>query len=224
MLFGNGFDIVSVLYAAIPILWALTVHEFAHAWMAHKCGDDTALYSGRVTLNPLAHLDPFGTLAFFLAGFGWAKPVPVNPYNFRNPKRDDNLVSLAGVSANLISAIVFAVVLRVMLVTLDGVSTSPSIDRFINTLASVLLLSVYFNLVLMFFNLIPIPPLDGSHVLANMLPWNAREWYNMNIARNGPFILLALIFLPRFFGFSILGPIIGGPVTFLAQVLTGFRF
>jgi len=221
LLFGNGLDIASLLYAAIPILWALTFHEFAHAWMAHKCGDDTALYSGRVTLNPLAHLDLFGTLAFFLAGFGWAKPVPVNPHNFRNYRRDDILVSLAGVGANLLSAIVFSLILRLMLAFGGHAFLN---NGFVQTLSSILMLSVYFNLVLMFFNLIPIPPLDGSHVLANMLSWRAREWYNMNVVRNGPFILLAIIFLPRFLlGYSLLGTIIGRPVLIATRFLTGLQ-
>jgi len=202
--------------------------------MAHKCGDDTALYSGRLTLNPLAHLDLFGTLAFFLVHVGWAKPVPVNPNNFRNYKRDDILVSVAGVGANLISAVLFALIFRVLLSAFpaEAVAALYYLDRgiriqgvgspLIASLIVVLLIAVSFNLVLLFFNLIPIPPLDGSHVLKQMLPWSAREWYEVNIARNGMFILLALIFLlPMMFGFSILDIIIGTPVAVLTQLLTG---
>jgi len=184
----------------------LTIHEFAHGWVAHKCGDDTALYAGRLTLNPLAHLDLFGTIAFIIAGFGWAKPVPVNPYNFRNPRRDDILVSLAGVTANFLSAVGFSLVLRV-LAALPGASLGV-------TLQVVLFHSIFFNLLLMFFNLIPIPPLDGSHVLRELLPWDLRARYD-EMRPYAPFMLLALIFLGR----PLLRFLIWEPTQFIAELL-----
>ena len=177
-----------MMLRALPILWAITIHEFAHGWVAHKCGDDTALHAGRLTLNPLAHLDPFGTLCFLIAGFGWAKPVPVNPYNFRNPRRDDILVSVAGVCANLLSALAFALIL----------------------------------LVLIFFNLIPIPPLDGSHVLEQFLPWGLRERYNRDIKPYGMFILMGLIFILPMLGFDVLGYIIWRPTLLVSRALLGY--
>ena len=203
-IFGRTtYDIITAVPA---ILWALTIHEFAHGWVAHKCGDDTALHAGRLTLNPLAHLDLFGTIAFIIMGFGWAKPVPVNPHNFRKPRRDDILVSLAGVTANLLSAVGFSLVLRVLL------ALPPT--KLISMLQVVVLQSIFFNLVLLFFNLIPIPPLDGSHVLRELLPWDLRARYD-EMRPYAPFMLLALIFLGR----PLLNLLIWRPSQFLADLL-----
>lgn len=205
----------------------MTIHEFAHGWVAHKCGDDTALHAGRLTLNPLAHLDLFGTLCFLIAGFGWAKPVPVNPYNFRNPRRDDILVSLAGVCANLLSALAFALILR-------AVVTSYGYERlliealngritFTHTLVALLETCVFINLILIFFNLIPVPPLDGSHVLEQFLPWDLRERYNREIRPYGMFILMGLIFILPMLGFNVLRYIIWVPTRFIEDALQGER-
>ena len=184
------------------ILWALTIHEWAHAWVAHKCGDDTALFEGRLTLNPLAHLDPIGTLMLLFAGFGWAKPVPVNRYNFRYPSRDDILVSLGGVTANLLSAIAFAVIF-VALKRVPGYYTLKGMLNF----------AVYINLVLLFFNVIPIPPLDGSHVLHSYLPYRLQVRYEQ-LYPYAPFILIALI-ITRATVF-----LVGVPATLLGELLT----
>jgi len=188
--------------SAPVFLWALTIHEFAHAWVAHKCGDDTALYEGRVSLNPLVHLDPIGTICMLFARFGWAKPVPVNPYNLRNYKRDDILVSIAGVAANLINAIAFAIIFGLL------VRFSPRSGLFLE-MAS---FGVIGNLGLMFFNLIPIPPLDGSHVLYQMLPTEMKPGYRQ-IAPYGQFILIALILM------GVTSFIIGVPVAYLTSFL-----
>jgi Zn-dependent protease len=198
-----------ILLRALPILWAVTIHEYAHGWMAHKCGDDTALYQGRLTLNPLAHLDLFGTLCFFLVGFGWAKPVPVNPYNYRHPSRDDILVSIAGVCANFLSALAFAAVYRLIIAFAAGTALANE------TMLEVLKIAVTFNLVLIFFNLIPIPPLDGSHVLAQLLPLHLTDWYNRTIVPYGPFILMGLVFLGR----GLLFYIISVPTALLMYLL-----
>ena len=201
-------NLSDLLLKAVPILWALTVHECAHAWVAYKCGDSTALYKGRVSLNPLAHLDVFGTIAFFLAGFGWAKPVPVNPYNFRYPSRDSILVSIAGVTANLLSALAFAGIFRLL------PDPSPGTLGVIRTIC---FLSVVMNLSLLFFNLIPLPPLDGSHVLEELLPWRIKERFWYQFVQYGPFLLLGLVFL----GGPLLGYIIGTPVWFITRHLLG---
>lgn len=177
--------------------------------MAHKCGDDTALYQGRLTLNPLAHLDPFGTLCFFLVGFGWAKPVPVNPYNYRHPSRDDILVSIAGVCANFLSALAFAVVFRLIIAFGAG---TPLANL---TMLKLLMMAVRINLILIFFNLLPIPPLDGSHVLAQLLPLHMADWYNRNVVPYGHFILMGLVFLGR----GLLWTIIGVPTDLLTRLL-----
>jgi len=152
---------------SLPIfLLAITLHEVGHAWVAYKCGDDTAKRLGRVTLSPIAHLDPLGSLMFVISsfagvGFGWAKPVPVAVERLRNPRRDDILVSLAGVTANLLQAIAWSVLFRLSRVYLTG-SLGAAIVTFC-------FLGVVVNVVLMVFNLLPIPPLDGSHVALNLL-------------------------------------------------------
>lgn len=152
---------------SLPIfLLAITLHEVGHAWVAYKCGDDTAKRLGRVTLSPIAHLDPLGSLMFVISsftyvGFGWAKPVPVAVERLRNPRRDDILVSLAGVTANLLQAIAWSVLFRLGRVYLTG-SLGSAIVTFC-------FLGVFVNVMLMVFNLLPIPPLDGSHVALNLL-------------------------------------------------------
>lgn len=196
-------------------MWAITIHEFAHGWVAHKCGDDTALYAGRLTLNPLAHLDLFGTLCFLIMGLGWAKPVPVNPYNFRNPRRDDILVSLAGVSANFLSAVAFAVVFRL-------VWQLGPISRTGETVLGLLAMAVQINIVLIIFNIIPIPPLDGSHVLEQLLPWNLREVYNREIKPYGMFILIGMILILPRLGLDIFGYIIVRPTLVVTGALLGY--
>ena len=152
---------------SLPIfLLAITLHEVGHAWVAYKCGDDTAKRLGRVTLSPIPHLDPLGSLMFVISsfagvGFGWAKPVPVAVERLRHPRRDDILVSLAGVTANLLQAIAWSVLFRLGRVYLTG-SLGSAIVTFC-------FLGVFVNVMLMVFNLLPIPPLDGSHVALNLL-------------------------------------------------------
>jgi len=181
------------LIISLPVLlWSLTVHEWAHAWSAHKCGDDTALYEGRVSLNPLVHLDPIGTLFIIVSffgngfGFGWAKPVPVNHFNFRYPSRDDIIVSLAGVTANLLNALFFAAVFQLL--------RRVEASQWIAVPLIMAQVGVFTNLALMFFNLIPIPPLDGSHVLHAYLPYHLQREYD-RIAPYGLFILFGLIII-----------------------------
>lgn len=157
----------------IAFLISAAFHEFAHAWSAYQLGDDTAARHGRMTVNPLVHIDPVGLifLIFMCAsgvGFGWAKPVPVNPYNFRNPRRDGMLVSLAGPVTNIIIAIVFVIVFRLFADQLVG---EP------NPIGRLLGIFLVLNVVLAAFNLIPIYPLDGSHIVAGLLPENlAQAW------------------------------------------------
>jgi len=159
---------ITRLIVTLPVfLLAITLHEVAHAWVAYKCGDDTAKLAGRLTLSPIAHLDPVGSLLFIISnfmmgiGFGWAKPVPVNPLRFRHWRRDDILVSLAGVAANLLQAIAWAILLRLTEAYLTG--------TFGRSVATLCLFGVAINVLLMMFNLLPIPPLDGSHIAFNLL-------------------------------------------------------
>jgi len=148
---------IRFVYFAVSILAAITVHEFSHAWVANYLGDPTAQKAGRVTLNPLAHLDAFGTIMLLLVGFGWGKPVPLNPNNFKNPKLGSALTGLAGPLSNLLFAFLLVMIYRLV----------PNMNSGIVLLICYL---INFNLVLMLFNLLPIPPLDGSHLLAVWFP------------------------------------------------------
>ncbi len=161
------FDIYSLVLMIIPVLMGLTVHEYAHALAAYHLGDNTAKLEGRLTLNPLAHLDPIGTLMlFFSRMIGWAKPVPFNPANFRNPVRDTTLVALAGPVSNFVLAIVLSLSFKIL--NLAGLFTLIPIGR---ELAFIFQLTIFINISLGFFNLIPLPPLDGFKVLSYFLPF-----------------------------------------------------
>jgi len=168
------FDLQRVLLALPVLLLSLTAHEFAHAWVALKQGDDTAYMLGRVTLDPRAHLDPIGSLLFPIMAIGsglpllgWAKPVPTNPRKYRNYTRGDILVSLAGVAANLVLALLFALLALLVVLLARGVANPP---QALETLLLMIQMGVAANVALIFFNLLPIPPLDGSHVLYHLLP------------------------------------------------------
>ena len=212
------FNITELLIRAPVVLFSLTIHEFMHAWTAWKCGDDTALRQGRVSLNPLHHLDPLGTICLFFAPIGWAKPVPVNPYNYENPKRDEILVSGAGVAANLAVGILCALVLRVFGGTILG------IDQVGKILFMMLLYGCLLNFGLAVFNLLPIFPLDGSHILKELLPGElAMRFAELN--RYGVFLLIGVIVVNNrvhvpFLGYPDVTPL-SIPLVALMQVFAG---
>ncbi len=192
------------------ILVALSLHEFSHAFAAFKCGDDTAKHSGRLTLNPLAHLDPIGTLCLMFAPIGWAKPVPVNPMNFRNPRKDDIKVAIAGPGSNLLLAMVSFILLKLFLMTFA--EPAP-------VLVMMLYISLVINFALMLFNLLPLFPLDGSHVVQNLLKYPHSEAF-ARFSQKAPLVLMGIIFFDFFIlsntlGFSILGTIFRFPSEFL---------
>ena len=184
------------------IIIAITIHEFSHALVAKLQGDSTAELEGRVTLNPLSHVDPMGFLVLVLFGFGWGKPVPFNPYNLKAKRWGPALVSLAGPASNLIGVIFFGLVFRLVL----QIGNLPA-DNLLHT---VLACSVQFNVVLMLFNLLPIPPLDGSKLLS-LLPQQF-EGLVEGLQRYGFVILLFVIF----FGQNVLGTVF--------QAVEGFVF
>ncbi len=184
----------------LPVLvFSVVLHEVAHGWVALKQGDDTALRAGRLTLNPVPHIDLFGSiivpaLLWLAPGhvlFGWAKPVPVDPRLYRNLRRGDILVSLAGIATNLLLAVGFTL-LAMLLVYLAGLL--PPLRSFLTVAAGMARIGILLNLILAFFNLIPLPPLDGSHVLAQLLPVRLRMPYR-RLGGYGLLILMAVLFL-----------------------------
>ena len=185
MLFSGGFSaswFLNLLYSLPAILIALSFHEFAHAWMANKMGDPTAKNLGRLTLDPVKHLDLIGTICLILFRFGWAKPVPINPRNFRKPKRDEVLVSLAGVFMNLLVAFIATGVYIALLVA--GVTS----EVVLSIIQPIIMINIY----LAIFNLIPIPPLDGFHIISALFIRKAGQVVNI-LYRYGFIILLVLL-------------------------------
>lgn len=180
-------EITTYILIAPPILLALAFHEFAHGWVADKLGDPTARLAGRLTMNPLAHLDIIGTIMLFLVQMGWAKPVPINPYNLRNPRRDTILVSVAGVTANMIMAACWGLVIRLW-------NTGGPFQAFTlpQPITLMVVYGVVINLSLAIFNLIPIPPLDGSRILGGLLPARLENEYR-KLDRLGPILVLVLV-------------------------------
>lgn len=180
------------ILSAPAILFGLTIHEFSHALVAWKLGDPTARNLGRLTMNPLKHLDPIGTIAIFIFRFGWARPVPIDPTYFRHPARDMALSSLAGPAANVATALVAGLVSRVFALLHVGGFPALLVNYF-----------VLFNLILCFFNLIPIPPLDGSRLVYYFLPADLAARY-AQLERYGFMILLGIILIGQLTGISLL--------------------
>lgn len=203
-----GSDFIQRALVGIPVLFfSLTVHEYFHAWSALKFGDTTARDQGRLTLHPLAHLDFMGVVVMIISGFrfGWAKPVPVNPYNLRNPRVADFWISIAGPLSNLGLAVIAATILRLV-----WAATHTTNEYVLNLLYA----GVTINLALAFFNLIPLFPLDGSHILRSLLP----ESYGPSLdklERFSPVLLILLVFSGG------LWYIIGPPVMLLRNLLIG---
>ncbi len=175
----------------VPALLAVTFHELAHGFAADRCGDPTARLLGRLTINPLRHLDPIGTLALLVFGFGWARPVPVNPENLRRIRTDMIWVALAGPGANLMLAIFCALVLRWAGPLQQAAAAAPGGMSFWEPISLMAAFGLYINVILMLFNLLPIPPLDGGRVLVSLLP----ERLASALRRIEPFGLLIIIFL-----------------------------
>ncbi|MEO0089336.1 MAG: site-2 protease family protein [candidate division WOR-3 bacterium] len=200
-------DARTLIISAPAILFGLSFHEFMHAYVAYKLGDPTAKFAGRLTLNPLKHLDLIGTIALFFFRIGWAKPVPINPYNFSDMKKGVILTSLAGPAANFFLAMVFGILYRLIN------PTSLFLKLFLTSF-------VIYNLILAFFNLLPIPPLDGSKIFMYILPYKYRERY-MEIESYGFYILIGLIFLGSLIGIPILWRIISPFINFFYQIFTG---
>ncbi len=214
-----GIDIPTLIARIIVLLIAFTVHELAHAVVADRLGDDTARRMGRITLNPLVHLDPLGTLLLLFSGFGWAKPVMVNPMQLRgNPRTAMAIVAVAGPISNLVMAGLGAIPFQLGLVD----ATLSSSSAILPSAGYLLVEFVWINVILALFNMIPLAPLDGSKVLSGILP--AELAYQLRaVDQYGPILLLALIFVPRYFGAmpDVIGLLIGGPARSLTFLLLG---
>ncbi|MGD0941408.1 MAG: site-2 protease family protein [Terracidiphilus sp.] len=218
------------VFEFVILLLSLTVHECAHAWTASRLGDQTARMMGRISLNPMDHIDPIGTLLIpgiaifgpliglgFLGGFifGWAKPVPIISRNFKNYRRDDILVSMAGPVSNLLLAVVAFFGLAAVLFTETHLpeGADPSVAQ--QAFGMLCNIGLQLNLVLCIFNLIPVPPLDGSHVMRQFLPYNAVQVYD-RITGIASYILLILV--ARFVLGAVMHPVLGLAYSLLAHI------
>lgn len=190
---------------AVVLVVAITVHEFAHAWVADYLGDPTPRSQGRVTLDPRAHLDPIGTIMIFLIGFGWGKPVMFDPYNLKDPTKEAAIIAFAGPASNLIIALILALVIPFG--SLLGISEAA--------LGTILFYSVFYNIMLAVFNLIPIHPLDGGKIAVALLPAELALEFDDFMRRYGMFLLIALI-LPLFNGISAISALILPIINFLS--------
>jgi len=206
--FNNPIEFIGVL---IAFLIAITVHEVSHGYAADRLGDPTARVMGRLTFNPLAHLDLFGTLMILFAPFGWAKPVPFDPFNLKNPRRDTALISLAGPAANLLTAIVVSLILRLVMPMTGGFSVIPFFLQII----------ILLNVNLSIFNLIPIFPLDGFHIVEGLLPEDAaRQWHQLESLG---FIMILVLVFPLFGSspvLSIIQPVINSILNLLIPTVS----
>jgi Zn-dependent protease len=202
-----NFDITEWMVKIPVLLFAITIHEYAHGKAALSLGDPTARDMGRLSYNPIRHIDPLGALCLFLFNFGWAKPVPVNPRYFQNPRRDTILMSLSGPLANLSAAMVAGLFARYFLLPFAPYQQALAYLVLMNTGLAV-------------FNLLPLPPLDGAHVLENLLPPRLALSYR-RVFRYGPIIILAVVLLDNFAHTGILGRILVSPILHIAHLFAG---
>ncbi|MFO8006612.1 MAG: site-2 protease family protein [Candidatus Brocadiia bacterium] len=209
------FDPFMALFRFLALLPALVGHEFAHAWSADRLGDPTPRMQGRLTLNPLAHLDPLGTLMILFAPIGWAKPVQVNPLNFRDPARGMMLSTACGPGSNLAQGLVVGLALRGLLAYLPVQNVQG------NPLVGYLAILVMINFVLAVFNLIPLGPLDGHHIMEYYLPYPANESYRRFNHQYGMFILFGLILASFVLRLPLLTYVILLPASLLGRLVVG---
>jgi Zn-dependent protease len=224
---------MSESFYIIPVLlFSVVIHEMAHGWMALRLGDPTARDMGRLTFNPIPHIDPVGSIivplfSLLMAGrvfIAWARPVPVNPFNFSNIRRDDMLVSLVGPVSNLLTAFACSVAAVILGVTVPLI-TKLNVGLLVELWKFLLMMffgGVYLNITLAVFNLIPVPPLDGSHVLASFLPDDLADGFR-RIGFFGIFLLLILLRVPAFSAFfgAVIGVVAAPYSLFMAHFLSG---
>ena len=220
----SGFFRLTVL-VVFALITAVTVHEFSHALVATGLGDNTARRFGRLSLNPMRHLDPGGSIMMLIAGFGWGKPVPVDPRQLSRGHTDTALVAAAGPLSNLIFAFLLAIPFKLGILVPAGLSLDRAAHvmtgGFSNGIADILALVIFFNLLLGIFNLLPLAPLDGSRVMAGFVPREHVSAYN-KLQRSGPGLLVAIIMLDYALGLGVLWGIIGPVVRTLTTIATGY--
>ena len=207
MLF-RGLPLEYLIILAPVLLFSLCFHEFSHAYIANKLGDNTAKRLGRLNISPLNHLDPMGTFMLLIVGFGWAKPVPVNPYNLKNPKKDMMLIAAAGPISNLILALIGSLLMRFLPYSI------------ISSFLEVFYLFIYINIALAIFNLIPLPPLDGSQIISGLVPYHKQNLLN-KIHQYGPNILMGLIFIGIFTKINIIHIVMSPFINFFLYLFLG---
>lgn len=205
--------LMSTLVFIPGIVIGLSFHEFAHAYVAYKCGDDTPKLQNRVTLNPGAHIDPVGLIALVFIGFGWGRPVMINPLNFKNRRRDEFLVAIAGVTLNFVLAFLFLLILKI----LYGVALEFMLSPMGGILHEIILNAVFINIVLMVFNLLPVPPLDGFNIITQVFNLKYTDFY-YRIYDKGFLILMFLIV------FNITGMVLSPMVSKIFGMMVGILF
>jgi Zn-dependent protease len=200
-MFGSSFNLLDFVFGLAALIVAITIHEYSHAWAAEHLGDPTPRLQGRLTLNPLAHLDPIGTIMLILVRFGWGKPVQFDPFNLRNPRRDGALISFAGPVSNMLMATICSIFVRILPMTIFSVLLEEI---------------VFMNVMLGIFNLVPIHPLDGFKIVEGILPEEqAHEWHGLE--RYGMFFLIFLLF-PIFGGTAPIARIISPVINFFLNI------
>ena len=206
----------NIVYLVPILLISLTIHEFSHGMMAHLLGDDTAKSQGRLTFNPLKHLDPMGVVFFLIMHFGWAKPVPVDPRNLKDPHRDMLFIAAAGPASNMTLALLFGFILGFIGQSWGPIEQMPSIQQYA---IGFLWWGIYCNVGLVVLNMLPLFPLDGSSVLKGLLPRRMAMKLE-GLDKFGAIALLAAVLLDNFAGTRILGTILGLPIEFMVKSIT----
>jgi Zn-dependent protease len=217
-MFGADFEISTIVARIIVLLIAFTIHELAHAVSADYLGDPTPRRQGRITLNPIAHLDPIGAIALVLVGFGWAKPVMVNPAYMRgNPRTNMAIVAAMGPISNVLMALLAVIPVRLGLVAM---TSQPAAGGFFPSFDYLIFEFIWINLILAFFNLIPLPPLDGSKILTGIVP-DQLAYPLLRLEQYGPLLLMAIIFILPSVGLDVMQPLVVQPSIWLFRLLAG---
>lgn len=212
--FSNPLEwFMSIMYMLPGIVIGLSFHEFGHAFVAYKLGDNTPKLQGRVTLNPLAHIDPIGFIALMFIGFGWGRPVQINPYNFKNQRRDEFLVGIAGVTINFINAVIFAGIIKLIFIYAGSFANS----YMGSVVVDIFTYAIMINIVLMVFNLLPVPPLDGFGIITQIFNLKHTDLY-YKIYNNGFIILMVLLI------FNVVDKILSPTVNIIFNFIIGLYF